>query len=161
MQSGMSFLFSGSNVFSYDDGSVLLIRTNPKFQILFTNTMAHTAPIISLAWRPEFSTARTYTEKDGKVHKASAEDMTLLASCPTIKGEFRIWAWSSKAEKLTTFREEKTDGMEMGGSGDRGTLHWSRNGKVVQFIEGYQLYHYGADNQGGSNLGCEEATDSK
>src|SRR5271167_3311782 len=125
MPSGMFFLFSRSNIFSYNDGSVLLMRTNPTFQIIFMNTTAHTAPIVSLAWRPEFSTARTITEKDGKVHKASAEDMTLLASCPTIKGEFRIWAWSSKAEKLTGFREEKPDGTGIGGFGDRGTLHWS------------------------------------
>ena len=118
-----------------------MIRTNPTFQILFTNTVAHSAPIISLAWRPEFSTAKTYTEKDGKVHKSSAEDMTLLASCPSSKGEFRIWAWSSKTEKLTGFREEKKDGMEeVGRPQDTGALHWSRNGKVVQFIEGYVMY---------------------
>lgn len=66
--------------------------------------------------------------------------MTLLASCPTVKGEFRIWAWSSKTEKLTGFREERKDGMEVGEPRNSGALHWSRNGKVVQFIEGYQLY---------------------
>ena len=103
--------------------------------------MVHSSPIVSLAWRPEFSAARTYTEKDGKVHKSSAEDMTLLASCPSIKGEFRIWAWSSKSEKLSGFREEKGDGMEeVGGPRVTGALHWSRNGKVVQFIEGYGMY---------------------
>ena len=67
--------------------------------------------------------------------------MTLLASCPSIKGEFRIWAWSSKAEKLTGFREEKNDGIEeVSGPRDTGALHWSRNGKVVQFIERYGIY---------------------
>jgi hypothetical protein len=121
---------------SYQDGSILLIRTNPTFQILFTNPVAHTAPIVSLAWRPEFSAARTYTEKDGKVHKSSAEDMTLLASCPATKGEFRIWAWSSKSEKLSGFRDEKNDGVEAGEPRPENGLQWSRNGKVVQFIEG-------------------------
>jgi hypothetical protein len=121
---------------SYQDGSILLIRTNPTFQILFTNPVAHTAPIVSLAWRPEFSAARTYTEKDGKVHKSSAEDMTLLASCPAAKGEFRIWAWSSKSEKLSGFRDEKKDGVEAGEPRPENGLQWSRNGKVVQFIEG-------------------------
>ena len=122
---------------SYADGSILLIRTNPSFQILFTNTVAHTGPIVSLAWRPEFSAPRTYTEKDGKVHKSSAEDMALLASCPTTKGDFRIWAWSSKNEKLTGFRDENSDAVENEGSPSAvGGLHWSRNGKVVQFIEG-------------------------
>ena len=122
-----------------------MIRTNPKFQILFTQEAAHTAPIVSVAWRPEFSTARTYTEKDGKVHKSSAEDMTLLASCPTIKGQFRIWAWSSKTEKLTEFREEKKIGGEISGPQNSGALHWSRNGKVIQFIEGYELLYVPAD----------------
>ena len=66
--------------------------------------------------------------------------MTLLASFRSVKGEFRIWAWSSKTEKLTGFREEKKDGMEeVGGPRDTGALHWSRNGKVVQFIEGYGM----------------------
>src|SRR5271170_7279649 len=117
---------------SYEDGAILLIRTNPNFQILFTNSKAHSAPIVSLAWRPEFSAPRTYTEKDGKVHKSSAEDMTLLASCPTIKGEFRIWAWSLKTEKLTGFREERKDTNEGSLQGASGALHWSRNGKVIQ-----------------------------
>ena len=62
--------------------------------------------------------------------------MTLLASCPTVKGEFRIWAWSSKSEKLSAFREEKMNGGEDGVPQDSGALHWSRNGKVVQFIQG-------------------------
>ena len=101
--------------------------------------MAHTAPIASLAWRPEFSAARTYTEKDGKVHKSSAEDMTLLASCPSFKGEFRIWAWSSKTEKLSGFREEKNAGEKAGTPRESGALYWSRNGKVAQFIEGYGM----------------------
>lgn len=128
-------------IFSYIDGSILLIRTNPSFQILFTNSAAHTGPIVSLAWRPEFSAPRTYTEKDGKVHKSSAEDMALLASCPTRKGEFRIWAWSSKNEKLTGFRDEKNDAPEhLGSPSAVGGLHWSRNGKVVQFIEGYVIH---------------------
>jgi hypothetical protein len=137
----------------YEDGTILLIRTNPSFQILFTNNATHAAPIVSLAWRSEFSTARTYTEKDGKVHKSSAEDMALLASCPSIKGEFRIWAWSSKTEKLTGFREEKSDGT-VGRSRANGSLHWSRNGKVVQFIEGYQSDGDIANLQGSANLGC-------
>lgn len=115
-----------------------MIRTNPSFQILFTNSVAHTGPVVSLAWRPEFSAPRTYTEKDGKVHKSSAEDMALLASCPTAKGEFRIWAWSSKTEKLSGFRDEKKEGVQDTGSTSViGGLHWSRNGKVVQLIEGY------------------------
>lgn len=64
--------------------------------------------------------------------------MALLASCPMTKGEFRIWAWSSKNEKLSGFRDEKHDGVENSGSPRAvGGLHWSRNGKVVQFIEGY------------------------
>jgi hypothetical protein len=62
--------------------------------------------------------------------------MTLLASCPTVKGEFRIWAWSSKAEKLSGFREGKMNDGEVGMPQASGALHWSRNGKVVQFIQG-------------------------
>src|SRR5271170_4970134 len=124
---------------SYEDGGILLIRTNPTFQILFTNSKAHSSPIVSLAWRPEFSAARTYTEKDGKVHKSSAEDMALLASCPCIKGEFRIWAWSAKTEKLSGFRDGNNGGEEAGVTNATGALYWSRNGKVVQFIEGYIL----------------------
>ena len=136
MQLGISRSLIGL-ISSYVDGSVLLIRTNPSFQVLFTNSVAHTGPIVSLAWRPEFSAPRTYTEKDGKVHKSSAEDMALLASCPMAKGEFRIWAWSTKNEKLTGFRDEKNDAIDSVGSPSAvGGLHWSRNGKVVQFIEG-------------------------
>ena len=68
--------------------------------------------------------------------------MALLASCPSIKGEFRIWAWSAKTEKLSGFREEKKDGMETSGKPQNsGSLHWSRNGKVVQFIEGYHFLY--------------------
>jgi len=122
---------------SYEDGSILLIRTNPTFQILFTNSDAHTAPIVGLAWRPEFSAPRTYTEKDGKVHKSSAENMALLASCPLTKGQFRIWSWNTKNEKLSGFREEAKEATEPEGElQTSAALHWSRSGKVVQYIEG-------------------------
>jgi len=62
--------------------------------------------------------------------------MMLLASCPATKGEFRIWAWSSKSEKLTGFRDEKGDAVSPGEPRAENGLQWSRNGKVVQFIEG-------------------------
>jgi hypothetical protein len=160
MQSGTSYRYPINC--RYGDGSILLIRTNPSFQILFTNSVAHTGPVVSLAWRPEFSAPRTYTEKDGKVHKSSAEDMALLASCPTAKGEFRIWAWSSKTEKLSGFRDEKKDGTEDTGSPSAiGGLHWSRNGKVVQLIEGYNIKSTLLMIQGSQSLGCEEITDTK
>ena len=63
--------------------------------------------------------------------------MALLASCPTIKGEFRIWAWSSKTEKLSGFRDGNDGNEGVGAPNTTGALYWSRNGKVVQFIEGY------------------------
>ena len=63
--------------------------------------------------------------------------MALIASCPSMKGEFRIWAWSSKAEKLTAFRDEhKNPEEENDLCSLLGQLHWSRNGKVVQFLQG-------------------------
>jgi len=71
------------------------------------------------------------------VHKSSAEDMALLASCVATKGEFRIWAWSSKNERLSGFRDEKKEGVEEADTSHvYAALHWSRNGKVVQYIEG-------------------------
>jgi len=65
--------------------------------------------------------------------------MALLASCPSIKGEFRIWAWSAKTEKLTGFRDGKDASDEVGVSNSTGALYWSRNGKVIQFIEGLSI----------------------
>jgi len=65
--------------------------------------------------------------------------MALLASCPATKGEFRIWAWSTKNEKLNGFRDEKNDGNGPGEAQPGSSLQWSRNGKVVQYIEGYKL----------------------
>ena len=70
------------------------------------------------------------------------------------KGEFRIWAWSTKNEKLTGFRDEKNDAIDSIGSPSAvGGLHWSRNGKVVQFIEGYELHCFCADSLGKSESG--------
>lgn len=64
--------------------------------------------------------------------------MALLASCPSTKGEFRIWSWSAKADKLSRFREEEKDVTDkVGTSQANAALHWSRNGKVVQYTEGF------------------------
>ena len=65
--------------------------------------------------------------------------MALLASCPHTRGEFRIWAWSSKNEKLSAFRDEQKSNSNEGQSNHDsvGQLQWSRNGKVVQFLQGY------------------------
>jgi hypothetical protein len=88
--------------------------------------------------------------------------MSLLASCPSAKGEFRIWAWSAKAEKLTGFRAEKKEGTdELDTSQGGAALHWSRNGKVVQFIERLDSFQEVLTNEGSSNLGCQEIADSE
>jgi hypothetical protein len=66
--------------------------------------------------------------------------MALLASCPQTKGEFRIWTWSSKNEKLSAFRDEqKVAGKTHDVYNVNGHLQWSRNGKVVQFLQGYLI----------------------
>lgn len=62
--------------------------------------------------------------------------MALLASCPCVKGEFRIWAWSAKTEKLSGFRDGNNGGDDADMPNATGALYWSRNGKVVQFVEG-------------------------
>jgi hypothetical protein len=88
--------------------------------------------------------------------------MALLASCPPTKGEFRIWAWSSKTEKLAVFRDEpKNLDENQDLSNPVGQLHWSRNGKVVQFLQGYGLIYCVLMKQGRFNLGCQEASNSK
>lgn len=84
----------------------------------------------------------------------------MLASCPSAIGEFRIWAWSSKSEKLGSFREEKAE-ITTDSPFSNGSLHWSRNGKVVQFIEGYELRFSIANEKGGANMGCQEVANTK
>ncbi|OAG44803.1 hypothetical protein AYO21_00764 [Fonsecaea monophora] len=103
----------------YRNGSILLAALQPAFTILHTLTTPRApSPIVSLTW-----------------HASSSKQKSDMLATQTADGDLRVWSVSKPptAEAPRVIRVLKRTDTYIPG---RNWISWSKNGRIVQFIEG-------------------------
>ena len=107
----------------YQNGSILIASLQPSFTILHTLSTARApSPIVSLAW-----------------HASSSKQKSDMLATQTLNGDLRVWSVAKPAagETPKTIRVlNKSDNVEAGLNWSA----WSKNGRIVQFTNGYALW---------------------
>ncbi|KAL8939737.1 MAG: hypothetical protein Q9211_002607 [Gyalolechia sp. 1 TL-2023] len=116
-------LFTGDEIarfVSYLNGSILLVALRPAFTILHTLPAPRApSPISNLAW-----------------HASSTKQKSDMLAIQTSDGDLRVWSVAKPptAEPPKVIRLlKRTDGGGLGPS----WIAWSKNGRIIQYAEGY------------------------
>lgn len=136
----------------YQNGSILIATLLPQFTILHTLTTSRgPSPILSLAW-----------------HASSSKQKSDMLATQSSNGDLRVWSVAKPPGKESPRvirvlkRSEST-------SADPKWMAWSKNGKVVQYLEGLVSDAHSPGNwwtqltsfieiQGNMGMGCPNQT---
>lgn len=110
----------------YLNGSILLVSLRPAFTILHTLPAPRApSPIVGLAW-----------------HASSTKQKSDMLAIQTADGDLRVWSVAKPptAETPKVIRIlKRTDTVESG----LNWIAWSKNGRIIQYADGYVIYHCG------------------
>ena len=105
---------------SYQNGSILIATLLPQFTILHTLTTARgPSPIISLAW-----------------HASSSKQKSDMLATQASNGDLRVWSVAKPPGKESP-RVIRVLKRSDSTSADPKWMAWSKNGKIVQYLEGW------------------------
>ncbi|KAJ6102399.1 hypothetical protein N7486_004826, partial [Penicillium sp. IBT 16267x] len=103
----------------YQNGSILIATLLPQFTILHTlTTSREPSPIISLAW-----------------HASSSKQKSDMLATQASNGDLRVWSVSKPPGKEAP-RVIRVLKRSDSTSADPKWMAWSKNGKIVQYLEG-------------------------
>ncbi|KAJ5945658.1 hypothetical protein N7454_002497 [Penicillium verhagenii] len=103
----------------YQNGSILIATLLPQFTILHTLTTSRgPSPIISLAW-----------------HASSSKQKSDMLATQASNGDLRVWSVSKPPTKEAP-RVIRVLKRSDSTSADPKWMGWSKNGKIVQYLEG-------------------------
>ncbi|KAJ5654197.1 hypothetical protein N7490_001200 [Penicillium lividum] len=103
----------------YQNGSILIATLLPQFTILHTLTTSRgPSPIISLAW-----------------HASSSKQKSDMLATQASNGDLRVWSVSKPPAKESP-RVIRVLKRSDSTSADPKWMGWSKNGKIVQYLEG-------------------------
>ncbi|KAJ5165869.1 hypothetical protein N7492_006165 [Penicillium capsulatum] len=103
----------------YQNGSILIATLLPQFTILHTLTTARgPSPIISLAW-----------------HASSSKQKSDMLATQASNGDLRVWSVAKPPGKESP-RVIRVLKRSDSTSADPKWMSWSKNGKIVQYLEG-------------------------
>ena len=106
--------------YSYKNGSIIIASLQPSFQVLHTLTLQRApSPIVNLAW-----------------HASSSKQKSDMLTSQMSDGDLRVWsiAKPAAAETPKAIRILKRgDNVEPGVNWSA----WSKNGRVIQYQDGY------------------------
>ncbi|KAJ5893674.1 hypothetical protein N7495_005365 [Penicillium taxi] len=103
----------------YQNGSMLIASLTPQFTILHTLTTSRgPSPIISLAW-----------------HASSSKQKSDMLATQSSNGDLRVWSVTKPPGKESP-RVIRVLKRSDSSSADPKWMAWSKNGKIVQYLEG-------------------------
>lgn len=107
------------NIYRYNNGSILIATIQP-FTILHTLTTSRgPSSINSLAW-----------------HASSTKQKSDMLASQTVEGDLLVWSVSKHPANETPRVIRSLKRSEYGSPGPK-WLAWSKNGRIVQYAEGY------------------------
>lgn len=103
----------------YQNGSILIATLLPQFTILHTLTTSRgPSPIISLAW-----------------HASSSKQKSDMLATQSSNGDLRVWSVAKPPGKESP-RVIRVLKRSDSNSSDPKWMGWSKNGRLVQYLEG-------------------------
>ena len=107
------------DITSYQNGSILIANLLPQFTILHTLTTSRgPSPIISLAW-----------------HASSSKQKSDMLATQASNGDLRVWSVAKPPGKESP-RVIRVLKRSDSNSADPKWMSWSKNGRIVQYLEG-------------------------
>ena len=129
-------------MYSYQNGSILIVGLQPSFTILHTLTAARSPSAVSnLVW-----------------HASSTKQRSDMLATQTVDGDLRVWSVSKPPNNETpkTLRVlKRRDNVEPG-------LHWcawSKNGRILQYSDGCVSFSFSTPSNWSRTLSGGDATD--
>lgn len=108
--------------YRYNNGSILIATIQP-FTILHTLTTSRgPSSIVSLAW-----------------HASSTKQKSDMLASQTVEGDLLVWSVSKHPANETPRVIRSLKRSEYGSPGPK-WLAWSKNGRIVQYAEGYFFF---------------------
>jgi hypothetical protein len=103
----------------YQNGSILIATLHPTFTILHTmSTSRGPSPIVSLAW-----------------HASSSKQKSDMLATLSFNGDLRVWSISKPPGKEAP-RVIRVLKRSDSSSAEPKWMAWSKNGRIVQFLDG-------------------------